>query len=107
MTTATKTVGCVAAATDILGDKWTPRLLRFFMNESTLRFCQLQDLTDGINPRTLSARLCSLEEHGIITKQTTDASSRCEYTITDKGRGLLPILHDMEQWGQKYEPNHL
>lgn len=107
MTTATKQVGCVAAATDILGDKWTPRLLRFFMNEPTLRFCQLQDLTDGINPRTLSARLCSLEEEGIITKLSSDTSSRCEYTITPKGRDLLPILYDMQLWGEKYDPTHL
>ena len=107
MTTATKQVGCVAAATDILGDKWTPRLLRFFMNESTLRFCQLQDLTEGINPRTLSARLCNLEEAGIITKLSSDTSSRCEYSITPKGRDLLPILRDMELWGEKYDPAHL
>lgn len=95
-------IGCVAAATDILGDKWSPLLLRFFMNEEKLRFCQLQDLTDGINPRTLSARLVSLEKEGIIERLTSDTSSRCEYALTKKGRALLPILRDMHEWGKIY-----
>lgn len=102
MTTATQPVGCVAHATKILGDKWTPILLRYFLNEPTLRFCQLQDLADGINPRTLSARLTSLEQDGIIEKLSSDMTSRCEYCLTEKGKDLLPILRDMQIWGEKY-----
>lgn len=94
-------VGTVDAATEILGDKWTPRLLRYFINQDTVRFCQLQDLTGDINPRTLSARLVKLEEAGIIVKQPT-VSSRCEYSLTDKGRDLLPILEHMHYWSTKY-----
>lgn len=102
-----KTVGCVDQATDILGDKWTPRLLRFFINEQSVRFCQLQDLVDGINPRTLSARLDRLEESGIIEKNPLETSSRCEYYLTEKGRDLLPILQSMENWSSKYSANGL
>jgi DNA-binding HxlR family transcriptional regulator len=102
MTTATEPVGCVAAATHVLGDKWSPLLLRFFLNEPTVRFCQLQDLTNGINPRTLSARLSRLEQDGIIIKLSSDNSNRCEYSLTPKGRDLLPILRDMQSWSEKY-----
>lgn len=105
MTTETQTVGCLQAATDILGDKWTPHLLRHFVNSQTVRFCQLQDLTGGINPRTLSARLASLEESDIIVKLTTASTSRCEYQLTPKGHALLPILQDMEAWSKKYSNN--
>lgn len=97
-----KAIGCVRAATDILGDKWTPQLLRFFANEESVRFCQLQDLVGGINPRTLSARLTSLEEQGIIEKTPTSSTARCEYRLTKKGLDLLPILRDMEAWGHTY-----
>jgi DNA-binding HxlR family transcriptional regulator len=97
-----ETVGCLKAATEILGDKWTPQLLRFFINEEVVRFCQLQDLVGGINPRTLSARLTHLEETRIIEKLTSDTSSRCEYRLTEKGRSLLPILQDMERWSAQY-----
>ncbi|MEP6710206.1 MAG: helix-turn-helix domain-containing protein [Candidatus Saccharibacteria bacterium] len=102
MTTVAKPIGCVEAATEILGDKWTPRLLRFFINEETVRFCQLQDLADGINPRTLSARLASLEEHDIITKLPA-SGTRCEYALTKKGRDLMPILRDMQIWSDAYQ----
>ena len=94
-------VGSVDAATRIIGDKWTPRLLRFFLAEPTIRFCQLQDMTGDINPRTLSARLVKLEDEGIIAKRPTSAS-RCEYELTQKGRDLLPILDCMHDWSSKY-----
>jgi len=96
-----QTIGRVEAATEILGDKWTPRLLRFFVNEQSVRFCQLQDLVAGINPRTLSARLDRLEQEGIIIKHPSD-NNRCEYSLTEKGYDLLPVLHSMEAWSNKY-----
>lgn len=101
-TTTVRPVGCVKAATAILGDKWTPQLLRFLANEESVRFCQLQDLVGGINPRTLSARLSVLEENAVIEKLHHDSSTRCEYRLTEKGRDLLPILFDMQRWGEKY-----
>ncbi len=103
MTTMVRSVGCVKAATAILGDKWTPQLLRFLANKEGVRFCQLQDLVGGINPRTLSARLSDLERNGIVEKFSCDLSSRSEYHLTQKGRDLLPILFDMQAWGEKYD----
>jgi DNA-binding HxlR family transcriptional regulator len=100
--TTTETIGCVKAATKILGDKWTPQLLRFFINEETVRFCQIQDLVQGINPRTLSSRLNALEADGIIEKVTAPDKSRCEYRLTQKGKELTPILRDMQAWSQTY-----
>lgn len=102
MITAEKTIGCVKAATDVLGDKWTPQLLRFFANEQSLRFCHMQDLVGGINPRTLSARLTHLEAQEIIEKTPTSSSARCEYRLTQKGTALLPIIRDMEKWSSHY-----
>lgn len=97
-----QTVGCVKEATKVLGDKWTPQILRFFANEEAVRFCQIQDLVEGINPRTLSARLDDLEREGIIVKRATTSENRCEYALTEKGEDLIPILHDMERWSAQY-----
>lgn len=102
MQVAQQQIGCVKAATEILGDKWTPQLLRCFANEEVVRFCQLQDAVGGINPRTLSARLSALEAADIIVKTALSSSARCEYRLTQKGYDLLPILQDMQAWGQKY-----
>lgn len=100
-----KEVGCIDAATDILGDKWTPLLLRYFINEPVVRFCNLQDFVTGINPRTLSARLDRLEAEGIITRHVHGDSTRCEYRLTEKGLDLLPILQSMQVWSNKYTPS--
>ena len=105
MVTKKTTIGCVKAATEILGDKWTPQLLRFFINEEKVRFCQLQDLAAGINPRTLSARLENLEREDIIKRIATTSVNRCEYSLTPKGRDLMPIIFDMEAWSIKYTPS--
>lgn len=98
----TQQIGCVKAATEVLGDKWTPQLLRFFINNEVVRFCQLQDLVGGINPRTLSARLTHLEEQDIIQKLPQNSSSRCEYILTKKGQALLPVLRSMDEWSSAY-----
>jgi DNA-binding HxlR family transcriptional regulator len=85
---------CVAAAVAILGDKWTPHLIRA-LSEGPLGFCALQDAAGGVNPRTLSARLDTLEVHGIVAKSDI-------YSLTPKGHDLLPILQSMADWGSKY-----
>ncbi len=50
----------------------------------------------------IALRLVSLERDGIIIKESKESNSRCEYSLTDKGRDLLPILHTMQVWGEKY-----
>lgn len=102
MNTVSETIGCVDSATDILGNKWTPQLLRYFLNEESVRFCQIQELVGGINPRTLCARLEQLEEQGIIVKQQATTGGRSSYMLTDKGKDLLPVLQSMESWSSKY-----
>ena len=106
MNMSEKNIGCVQAATDIIGDKWTPLLLRYIANEETVRFCRLQDLAGGINPRTLSARLSHLEQHGVIKKNATGSQTRHEYQLTKKGEDLLPIIHDMSAWSERYAEAH-
>ncbi len=94
---------CVGAATQILGDKWTPLLLQYLSGSGPARFGQIQEAVGGINPRTLSARLDKLQEHGIITRQSfAEVPPRCEYSLTDKGRDLIPILEQMANWSKRH-----
>jgi len=95
-------IGCIDAASDVLGDKWTPRLLRVLHNTDQARFCQIQDEVGGINPRTLSARLQELETKAIITKTPTESETRCLYSLTKKGRDLIPIIESMHDWSSRY-----
>jgi len=95
-------VGCVAAAMEIIGSKWTALILRDLVG-GPKRFSQLEKSVGDINPRTLSARLDDLESHGIITKTSFDeVPPRIEYTLTPKGQDLVPVLRQMAEWGNKY-----
>lgn len=97
-----KRVGCIAASLRVIGDKWTALILRDLAG-GTKRFSQLQGSLEGISPRTLSQRLESLTAHGIITKTAyAEVPPRVEYTLTDKGRDLIPILKAMADWGLKH-----
>ena len=95
-------VGCIASAMQIIGNKWTALILRDLF-DGPRRFCELEKSVGSINPRTLSQRLDDLEEHGIITRQAFgEVPPRIEYTLTAKGKDLLPILQQMATWGTKY-----
>lgn len=91
------------AATHILGDKWTPILLRVLATEGPQRFSSLCEAAPGISPRTLSTRLTKLEAEGVVAKKVyTEIPPHTEYTLTEKGLDLVPILHHMAVWGSKH-----
>lgn len=93
---------CVATAAAIVSSKWTPQLIYALAN-GVERFCELQKEAGGINPRTLSARLDELEQQGIVAKTSfNEVPPRVEYSLTQKGQDLLPILECMVEWGEKY-----
>ena len=101
-------VGCIAAAMEIIGNKWTALILRDLAS-GPKRFGELEKSVGSINPRTLSQRLDDLEAHAIITKKSyAEAPPRIEYTLTEKGEDLIPVLRQMATWGTKYyQPNQL
>jgi DNA-binding HxlR family transcriptional regulator len=95
-------VGCIAGAMDIIGNKWTALILRDLASQPQ-RFCFLEKSVGHINPRTLSKRLDDLEADGIITKKSfSETPPRVEYTLTQKGKDLIPVLEQMSTWGSKY-----
>lgn len=94
--------GCIACAANILGSKWTALILRD-LSKGPRRFKDFEASLKGISPRTLSQRLDELEAEGVITKQSfAEVPPRVEYTLSDKGHDLLPILKQMAAWGSKY-----
>jgi len=96
---------CIQSAVTIIGDKWTPLLVRALAS-GPLRFCHLQHEVGGVNPRTLSARLAFLESEGILQKATLSAiPPHTEYSLTAKGRDLLPIITAMGEWTERYGGN--
>jgi DNA-binding HxlR family transcriptional regulator len=93
----------VARTLSVIGSSWTCLILRDFFLHGPRRFQQLQDSLDGIAPTTLSERLRSLEESGVVERRFYSMSPpRAEYVLTPKGRDLGPIIGAMRSWGRKH-----
>lgn len=94
--------GCIATAMQIIGAKWTALILRDLYG-GPKRFGELERSLFGVSPRTLSQRLDDLENCDIISKKSfAEAPPRTEYSLTEKGQDLVPVLQQMAAWGDKY-----
>jgi DNA-binding HxlR family transcriptional regulator len=92
----------VCATADIICGKCTILVIRD-LAEGNARFCELERSLEGISPRTLSLRLRALEEQGIVARQTfAEVPPRVEYSLTPKGRALVPLIEDMRAYGREW-----
>jgi DNA-binding HxlR family transcriptional regulator len=92
----------VAATADIIGAKWTV-LLVHDLSEGPRRFSELEHSCVGISPRTLSERLRTLEQEGIVVRRSyAESPPRVEYELTEKGVALLPIVEEMRRFGHSW-----
>ena len=94
----------VARALDQIGEKWTLLILRDLTLHPSRRFQDFIDSFNGCAPNTLSARLSSLEEQGLIERRLYEQHPpRMEYVLTQKGRDVRPVLKALRAWGQKLQ----
>ena len=92
----------VCRTADIVCGKWTLLIIRD-LAEGRSRFCELERSLGGISPRTLSLRLRSLEEEGIVARRTyPEVPPRVEYALTEKGRALVPLVESMRIYGRQW-----
>lgn len=91
----------VARSVDILGDWWTPMIIR----SALLGARRFEQFTDGLGiPRNvLTERLIRLVDEGIMTKvEYQDRPVRYEYRLTEKGLGLYPVIVSLLEWGNHW-----
>ena len=92
----------VCRTADVIAGKWTLLVIRDLAVEER-RFCELERSLEGISPRTLSLRLRTLEEAGVIRRETyPDVPPRVIYSLTDKGRDLVPLIEAMRAYGDRW-----
>jgi len=92
----------VLKTADIISGKWTLLILRD-LSKGINRFSALERSLAGISPKTLSERLKSLERAGIITRKSyAEVPPRVEYTLTDMGWDLIPLIDHMRDYGAKW-----
>jgi DNA-binding HxlR family transcriptional regulator len=92
----------VCRTADVVCGKWTILVIRD-LADGCSRFCELERSLEGISPRTLSLRLRALEEEGIVERRTfPEVPPRVEYTLTEKGQALVPLIDGMRSYGRRW-----
>lgn len=87
----------------LIGDKWKVLILRD-LHSGTKRFGELKKSLNGISQKVLTSNLRDMEENGLLTRKVfPEVPPRVEYTLTDLGYSMTPILNAMEQWGIFYK----
>ena len=101
----------VATTLELIGGKYKALIL-WHLAEKKLRFSELKKEIQGATPKMLTQQLRELEAHNLIHREVfAVVPPKVEYSLTDLGRSLMPILVSMRDWGSSYlrkksiEPN--
>ena len=87
----------------LIGDKWKVLILRDLM-PGTKRFGELKKAIGSVSQKVLTAQLRDMEEKGLLTRQVyAEVPPRVEYTLTEIGYSLKPVLDAMWVWGEDYQ----
>ena len=87
----------------LIGDKWKVLILRDLM-DGTKRFGELKKSIGTVSQKVLTAQLRDMEEKGLLTRKVyAEVPPRVEYTLTETGYSLKPVLDAMWTWGADYK----
>lgn len=87
----------------LIGDKWKTLILRDLMS-GTKRFGELKKSIGTVSQKVLTAQLRDMEEKGLLTRKVyAEVPPRVEYTLTELGYSVRPVLKAMADWGAEYQ----
>ncbi len=87
----------------LISDRWKVLIIRDLL-EGTKRFGELKRSVGNISQKVLTANLRAMEESGLLTRKVyPEVPPRVEYTLTETGYSLKPILDAMKEWGMNYK----
>jgi len=91
---------CASLTMGIIGGKWKTVILYYLMDKK-LRYNELRKSMPTVTERTLSLQLKALEEDGLIKRKvyTSKPPLKVEYSLTDFGKTLIPIIQSIADWG--------
>ena len=90
----------------LFGDKWKVLILRDLM-PGTRRFGELKKSIGSVSQKVLTAQLRDMEAKGLVSRKVyAEVPPRVEYSLTDLGRSLNPILDAMRRWGEGYQAQY-
>lgn len=88
---------------DIIGGKWKPIILYYINHNGVARHSDLKRFIPSINERMLTRQLRELENDMLITRKVYPVvPPKVEYSLTESGKSLIPILTSLIEWGKNY-----
>lgn len=101
-TKLSRTACPVEATLSLISDKWKVLILRDLLT-GTKRFGELKKSIGTISQKVLTSNLRAMEEDGLITREVfAEVPPRVEYTLTERGRSLRPVIDAMRAWGEAH-----
>ena len=92
----------IACAADVLGRKWHPVIVALLLSEGPTSFSAIESAVGGLSDAVLSESLEDLQEKGVVRRRiVADRPLRVEYSLTERGASLEPVLSAMEEWGRR------
>ena len=96
----------VATTVQLIGNKWKLLILRNLIYNGTQRFTDFVKTIPGISKKVLTDNLRALEDDGIIEREVfAEVPPRVEYSLSDLGKTLKPVLDALQIWGADYKAN--
>ena len=96
---------CFLYTLSLIGGKWKMIILYAIHRNGTIRYNALQRSIGNITYKTLSVQLKELEADGLITrKEYSQIPPKVEYSLSEKGRSLIPIMDVLCLWGYNHRP---
>ena len=93
----------VEVTLSMISDRWKVLIIRDLLS-GTKRFGELRKSIGNVSQKVLTSNLRSMEDDGLIKRKVfAEVPPRVEYTLTDTGMSLKPVLDSMEKWGKEYK----
>ena len=88
---------------DVIGKKWHPVIVHRLLQHDALRFNELGNEVGAITNKMLSQSLEGLEKEDLVDREiVSEKPVAVEYSLTERGRSLQPVIDSLEEWGKTY-----
>jgi DNA-binding HxlR family transcriptional regulator len=93
----------ITATAELIGKKWHPVIVHRLLETGPTGFNSLKDEVGGISSKVLSESLEDLREKGLVEKEVlSESPKRVQYSLTQQGENLRPVIQEMMDWGRQH-----
>lgn len=90
------------SAFELIGKRWTGLIIRVLLT-GPKRFREMTEIISNVSSKVLTERLKELESAGIVAREVyPEMPVRIEYSLSEKGKELLPVLDELQKWADKW-----